>query len=73
MKNILKYLSLVITMVSLAASAFTSLLGWQGTALEYNAYFQAGIALCIFLWLVHKALSYSEHKWSKPIRNARDK
>lgn len=71
MKSI-KYLVLVIFMVSNASGAVTSLLGWQGTVLQYNAYFQAAVALGLFLWLVHKALSWSEHRFSKPIKNARD-
>lgn len=72
MKTI-KYIALFITMVSLGASAFTSLAGWTGTAFEYNAYFQAGVAGCIFLYLTHKLIAMSEVKLQKPIVNARDK
>lgn len=68
----LKYLVLVIFMVSNASGAFTGLLGWQGTVLQYNAYFQGIVALGLFLWLVHKALAWSEHRFTKPIKNARD-
>lgn len=73
MKNLIKYIALIVFMVSNSCGAYTSLLGWQGTAIEYNAYFQGAVALGIFLWLVHKVLGYAEHKYSKPITNARDK
>lgn len=72
MKTI-KYIALIILMASMGCGAYTSLLGWQGTAIEYNAYFQATMALGIALWLIHKVLGYAEHKYSKPIVNARDK
>ena len=69
----LKYIILFVFMVSNGAGAFTSLLGFQGTVLEYNAYFQALIALGIFLWLSHKVLQWGENRHSKPVVNARDK
>lgn len=68
--KLIKYIALIVFMASNACGAFTSLLGWQGTALEYNAWFQAAIALGIALWLIHKVLSWSEKRFSKPIKNA---
>lgn len=67
-----KNVVLFVAMVSLGASAFTSLAGFQNTAFEYNAYFQGAIAVALFLWLVHKAISATEVR-VKPITNARDK
>lgn len=69
----IKYIILTILMVSMGAGAVTSLLGWQGTVFEYNAYLQGGIALLIFIWECHKLLAWQEAKHSKPITNARDK
>lgn len=61
-----------VLMISMAGSSFTSLLGWQGTVLVYNAYFQAFVAVMCFTWLTHKAYSSYESKVTKPITNARD-
>ena len=68
----IKLIALFITMVSLGASAFTSLAGWANTPFEYNAYFQAGIAGCIFLWLSHKAIGATEVRLSHKVTNKRD-
>jgi len=72
MKNNIKYVVAFIAMVSLGASAFTSITGWEGTPFEYNAYLQGAVAGFLFIWLAHKAISATEVKMQKAPTNARD-
>ena len=71
--NKLKYIMAFIAMVSLGASAFTSITGWQGTPFEWNAYFQGAVSVILFIWLCHKAIASTEVRLQKAPTNARDK
>ena len=73
MKKILKHVALIVIMISLGASAFTSLAGWQDTPFEYNAYLQGFVSLCIFLYEMRNAINWGAVRIQKPVTNARDK
>ena len=72
MKKNIKFATAFVAMVSLGASSFTTLAGFQDTVFEWNAYVQGGVAVVIFLYLVHRAIGATEVKIQKQPTNKRD-
>lgn len=66
----MKYVLLIIAMISLGAGSFTSLLGWQNTPFEYNAYLQGLASLGIFAYLMYQLVMSAKDKVE--VTNARD-
>lgn len=54
MKKALKYIALFVFMASNGASAITQYIAWRNTVVEYNAYFQAVIAVLILGYFFHE-------------------
>lgn len=70
--KIVKYLVLFVLMASNATSAVAQFIAWRDTAIEYNAYFQAGIAVLILGYFFHEVdltiSARAKKKWTpKPL------
>lgn len=64
-----KYIALTTLMVTMIIGGLSQIMAWSDTPLEYNAYVQIVIGFGLFIYLVHKMISYYEARNAKTIVN----